>query len=225
MTNLILLAVGNKYIETLIKDYHKIPSDFSVTIYTSDVVKIKSNIKNANVFEYPSKTFKYFDKFKFTIELSNKLKETVLYIDTGRLKEVTDDIWFMDLSKVENISFASNWGGIESSQDLRTFESPYFESNYFDNILDYFIDNKVELKDIPVFLERIFVVPFKKSMSFLLDELEIIRELFEENSKTKENVYSGLGNGEGLGMGYALTKLKEPYSDIKKYKRKVNKVI
>ena len=64
----------------------------------------------------------------------------------GRLKEVTDDIWFMDLSKVENISFTSNWGGIESSQDLRTFESPYFESNYFDNILDYFIDNKVELK-------------------------------------------------------------------------------
>ena len=53
-----------------------------------------------------------------------------------------------------------------------------------------------------VFLERIFVIPFKKSMNFLLDELEIVRELFE-NSKTKENVYSGLGNGEGLGMGYA----------------------
>ena len=61
----------------------------------------------------------------------------------------------------ENISFTSNWGGIESSQDLRTFEKPYFESNYFDNILDYFIDNKVELKNIPVFLERIFVIPLK----------------------------------------------------------------
>ena len=133
-------------------------------------------------------------------------------------------IWFMDLSKVENISFTSNWGGIESSQDLRTFESPYFESNYFDNILIILLI-MIELKNIPVFLERIFVIPFKKSMNFLLDELEIVRELFEENSKTKENVYSGLGNGEGLGMGYALTKLKEPYSDIKKYKRKVNKII
>ena len=50
MTNLILDEVGNKYIETLIKDYHKIPSDFSVTIYTSDVVKIKSNIKNVQMF-------------------------------------------------------------------------------------------------------------------------------------------------------------------------------
>lgn len=227
MTNILLLAVGDGYIDKLFKYYSKIPFDYNVTLYTSDKSKVdriikENDITNCNVYDYGSSKFSYFDKFKLTINLANKLEETILYVDVGRIEEITDDIWQMDLSNIKNISFNSTWGGISSANDLINFQSEYLESNYFNNILDTF---DVDLKEVPVFLERVFIVPFKESMKTVLNELEIVRTIFEQNSKTKQNVYSGLGNGEGLGMGYVLTKLKEPYNNFDTYKRKINNII
>jgi hypothetical protein len=39
-----------------------------------------------------------------------------------------------------------------------------------------------------------------------MKEFEMVRPLFEHTSLTKDNVYDGIGNGEGLAMGYSILK-------------------
>lgn len=216
MNNLLLLSVGSEYVDLLI-DYKKyIPSNFNVTVFTTDVTKIKEHLPTAKVLEYKSDVFLYFDKFKYSIELSNKLKETVLYIDVGRLCETNDSIWKLNFSKIENICFNATWGEYKTADKLYELKTSLFEDGYWNEMLDYF-KTKVNLSKIPLFLERVFIIPYKKSMSVILDELEGIRKLFENLSQTKTNVYSGLGNGEGFGMGYVITKTNEPFDFIEKY--------
>jgi len=216
MHNLLLFAVGEEYVNLLI-DYKKyIPSNFNVNVFTSDVNKVKENLPTSNVKEYKSNVFKYFDKFKYSVDLSNKLKKSVLYVDVGRLCETSEDIWNLDLEQVENICFTATWGELKTANDLYELKTDLFEDNYWKGLLDNFKIN-LDLNKIPLFLERVFIIPFKQSMNTILVELENIRKEFENLSITKQNVYSGIGNGEGLGMGYVITKLNEPYDFVEKY--------
>ena len=216
MNNLLLFAVGSEYVDLLV-DYKKyIPSKFNIVVYTSDVNKIQKHLPNANVLEYKSDVFFYFDKFKYSIQMSNKLKESVLYVDVGRLCETPDYIWNIKLDKVKNICFSATWGELDTADKLYDFKSSLFEDGYWNDLLDYF-KNKVDLSKVNLFLERVLIVPYKKSMELVLSELEEIREIFETLSKEKVNVYKGIGNGEGLGMGYVLTKINEPFDLIEKY--------
>lgn len=221
MNNLLLLAVTSEYVDLLI-DYKKyIPSNYNVTIFTTDVKKVKKHIPTASVLEYPHDVFYYFDKFKYTIDLSNKLKQSIIYVDVGRLCETNEFIWNNDFSDIQNICFSATWGEANVADKVYDMESSLFEKNYWVDVLDY-MKTKVDLSKVPVFLERILIVPYKKSMIKVLEELENIRYLFENLSRTKYNVYSGIGNGEGLGMGYVITKLNEPFDFIEKY---INKKI
>ena len=66
------------------------------------------------------------------------------------------------------------------------------------------------LKKIPTILERMFVFPYNKKMEDFIIEFEKLRPLFEHASVTKKNVYSGIGNGEGLAFGYSAVKTNTP---------------
>ena len=55
-------------------------------------------------------------------------------------------------------------------------------------------------------------------MDTLISELENLREIFQNNSLKKTNVYSGIGNGEGLALGYAITKSKIKLTHINQSK-------
>lgn len=216
MNNLLLFAVGSEYVDLLV-DYKKyIPSKFNTIVYTTDVGKIQKHLPNINVMKYKSDVFFYFDKFRYSIELSNKLKEAVLYVDVGRLCETNDAIWNLDFNKIENICFTSTWGEINTANKLYDFKSSLFENGYWNELLNYFKD-KVDLNKVNLFLERVLVVPYKKSMELVLNELEGIRQMFETLSREKVNVYKGIGNGEGLGIGYVLAKTNEPFDFIEKY--------
>lgn len=221
MSNLLLFAVTPTYVDLLINNKECVPDEFKTIIYTTDIKKVKKVFPNSKVLKYNSEVFYYFDKFKYAIELSQSLKETVLYVDVGRLCETKTYISNVDLSTIKNICFTATWGEIENAEELYHKKSSFFENGYWNEILDK-MKNDVDLKKVLVFLERVFVVPYKESLKYVLNELELIRKLFENQSQVKRSVYSGVGNGEGLGMGYVISKTNEPYEFIKQY---VNKQI
>ena len=61
----------------------------------------------------------------------------------------------------------------------------------------------LDITKIIPFLERCFVIPYG-NFDKVIESLKEIQPIFEENSLNKENVYSGIGNGEGLALGYSL---------------------
>lgn len=200
---ILLIAFGKKYIDILLEDYKLIPKSYNLVIYTNDTNIVKTKLPSADVREYKENIFKYFDKISLTHKLTEEKNKSILYIDVGRLKEVPNLIWKIDLDTVSNIHYIGNWGSIKSANDLVNHKSEYFEDTYWDNILSIF-KSKYDLNQIPTILERLFILPHNKKMKKFISVFEKLRPLFEHTSVTKRNVYKGIGNGEGLAMGYAI---------------------
>lgn len=207
MNNILVIAKGSDYIDTLLLNYKFLEGKANITVYTDNVNKVKKQITSADVREYKSKTFKYFDKYLLTNLLVKEKQEPVMYIDVGRIT----DKYYLTLinfnpNEIKNIFTNSNWEGINSAKELYNFDSPYTEYGYYNNILEYFESNKVNLNKVVPLLERVFILPYKDSTDKVINELENLRTIFESNSTNKQNVYAGVGNGEGLALGYALVK-------------------
>ena len=200
---ILLIAFGKKYIDILLEDYKLIPKSYNLVIYTNDTNTVKTKLPSADVREYEESIFKYFDKISLTYKLTEEKNKSILYIDVGRLKEVPNLIWKIDLDTVSNIHYIGNWGSIKSANDLVNHKSEYFEDTYWDNILSIF-KSKYDLNLIPTILERVFILPYNKKMKKFISVFEKLRPLFEHTSVTKRNVYKGIGNGEGLAMGYSI---------------------
>lgn len=200
---ILLIAFGKKYIDILLEDYKLIPKNYNLVIYTNDIDTVKKVVPSADVREYKKDIFKYFDKISLTYKLTEEKKKSILYIDVGRLKEVPNLIWKIDLDTVSDIHYIGNWGGLKSANDLINHQSEYFEDTYWDNILSIFKSN-YDLNLIPTILERVFILPYNKKMKKFITTFEKLRPLFEHTSLTKRNVYKGIGNGEGLAMGYSI---------------------
>jgi hypothetical protein len=200
---ILLIAFGKKYIDILLEDYKLIPKSYNLVIYTNDTNTVKTKLPSADVREYEESIFKYFDKISLTYKLTEEKNKSILYIDVGRLKEVPNLIWKIDLDTVSNIHYIGNWGSIKSANDLVNHKSEYFEDTYWDNILSIF-KSKYDLNLIPTILERVFILPYNKKMKKFISVFEKLRPLFEHTSVSKRNVYKGIGNGEGLAMGYSI---------------------
>jgi len=201
--HILLIAFGKKYIDILIENHNLIPNNYKLVVYTNDVDTLKNTLNNADVREYKRNLFRYFDKVSLTYKLSVEKKKPILYIDVGRLKEVPNKVWKMNLNNIKDIHYLGHWGNIESANDLVNHESEYFENGYWDNILSFF-SSEVDLKLIPIILERIFILPYNNKMKNFIKHFELIRPLFEHTSLTKHNVYDGIGNG--LAIGYSILK-------------------
>ena len=214
MSNLILLiAKGTYYVDTLLQYKPLLENRLNVVIYTDEVDRVLESYENADVRKYKSDVFRYFDKYKLTYQLVFEKKEPVMYIDVGRLQDIlSTDLLNFDKDKINSIYTNGNWDNKSSAEYLRDFKTPYFELGYWDNILNYFENKGYNISSIEPILEITFVFPFNPNLTNIINEIESLRNIFENNSKTKKNVYSGIGNGEGLALGYALHKL-----SIKKY--------
>ena len=200
---ILLIAFGKRYIDNLLEDYKLIPKNYNLVIYTNDTNTVKTKLPTADVREYKENIFKYFDKIYLTYKLTEEKKKPILYIDVGRLKEVPNLIWKIDLDSVSDIHYMGNWGSIKSANDLVNHKSEYFEDTYWDDVLSNFKSN-YDLNLVPTILERIFILPHNKKMKKFIGIFEKLRPLFEHTSLNKDNVYKGIGNGEGLAMGYSI---------------------
>ena len=201
--SILLIAFGKKYIDILLEDYKLIPKNYNLVIYTDDIEAVKIALPSADVREYKRNLFRYFDKISLTYKLTKEKKKSILYIDVGRLKEVPALIWKIDLNTITDIHYMGHWGDVKSANDLVNHQSEYFEDTYWDNILSIFKSN-YDLNLIPTILERVFILPYNRKMKNFITIFEKLRPLFEHTSLTKHNVYKGIGNGEGLAMGYSI---------------------
>jgi len=206
--NLVLIAKGTKYVNKLITDAHLIGDHLDVTIFTDEVDRVSKFFKQASIRKYEQHVFRYFDKFKLTYEVLLEKQQPVMYLDAKRIKSIcgdATDLTYFDSSKINHFYTQGNWAK-PNALALRGWRSRYVADHYFDNILDAIEGDGIDLKDVSVILERVFVMPVNKNTPRVMEALESVRWLFEQNSKNKENVYSGIGNGEGLALGYALRK-------------------
>ena len=206
--NLVLIAKGTKYVSNLITDAHLIGDHLDVTIFTDEVDRVSKFFKQASIRRYEHHVFRYFDKFKLTYKVLLEKQQPVMYLDAKRIKSIcgdATDLTYFDSSKINHFYTQGNWAK-PNALTLRNWKSEYLADNYFDNILDAIEGEGIKLRDISVILERVFVMPVNKNTPKVIEALESVRWLFEQNSKNKENVYAGIGNGEGLALGYALRK-------------------
>ena len=207
MNNVLIIAKGVKYIDILLRDYHLIEGRANFIIYTDEINRVKDSIPTADIRKYIPSTFRYFDKYSLTYLLTQEKQTPVLYLDVGRLNvDFYRALLDFKADKVEDIYTNSNWEGIESANELYNINLPYIEYGYFNNILDLIKSKKINLSKIVPLLERIFIFPFSLKLGSVIEELENLRTIFESNSINKQNVYAGVGNGEGLALGYALVK-------------------
>jgi len=216
MNTVLLIAKGKKYTDILFRDYHLIADKAKLVVYTDNTNKVKERLTNLDVREYTESTFRYFDKYTLAYKLSQEIKKPVLYCDVGRL-DVNAYVNFFnfDSTKIDSIFTNSNWQGVYSSKDLINLNSPYFEKGYWNNIVEYFENTGISPSKVVPYLERLFIFPYESWVSNVIHEVENIRELFENNSRNKTHVYPGIGNGEGLALGYALSKTKSKHKFLR----------
>lgn len=209
MNTLHFIAKGTTYVNYLVEDREYIGDNFDIVIHTDEPDRVKKFYKNADIRKYDEHVFRYFDKYTLTYKLTQEKKKPVMYIDTGRIRSIfSTDLPYFDEKNIYKIYTNSNWGSVKSAASLRNIISPYFEDGYWNNILDYFEQQGLDLNKVNPLLERVFVFPVNYEMPLVINMLESVRHLFEENSKVKKHVYKGIGNGEGLALGYALAMCK-----------------
>lgn len=207
MNTLLVIAVGSKYTDLLIENYKYLLNRVKVVVYTDDIEKLTEAIPTADIRLYNEDTFRYFDKYKLTYRLTKEKRSAVIYVDVGRISTYLKSNRFISFPKdIKHMYTDSNWGGIPNASFLSDFKVSWLEDGYFNNIIDYFNSKNINPKDITPLLERIFIIPYTSTVDKVIIELEKLRELFENNSKSKINTYTGVGNGEGLALGYALYK-------------------
>lgn len=209
MNTVLLIAVGTKYVEMLIDKYNSLHNEAKVIVYTDDTVKVKMNTNIKDIREYKHTPFRYFDKYILTELVTREIKAPVLYVDVGRLDVLKKFKYhYFNADKVKDIYTNSNWEGYETAESLKNYKDRYLESNYWDDILEYMVKDGAILNQVIPLLERIFIFPYSTIVSKVILELEKIRPVFERSSLSKTNTYTGIGNGEGLALGYAFSKLK-----------------
>lgn len=205
----LIIAKGSKHIDLLIKNREFIRDNLNIVIYTDQIEVLDYYFKSADIRKYDEPIFRYFDKYKLTYDLVQEKKQPVMYIDISKLKSIfRTDLTYFDKNKISHIYTNGNWNSLPNASRLRFFYTKPPKKGYLDNILDYFEKENISLDKINPIIEKTFVFPFKDFMSDVMTVLESIRPLFEWNSKNKEHFYTGIGNGEGLALGYALAKCK-----------------
>ena len=75
---------------------------------------------------------------------------------------------------------------------------------YWRKLVWFWIENGFEYKQLKTIEEHCFYMPYHKQSEKLLYKIEHIKPIFEYISMTNKNPYSGIGNGEGLALSYAL---------------------
>ena len=201
-------AVGDFYTqkvqEFLLCDFSKY---FDIHILTDKPSLFKAH----NVKEYKKDTFNYFDKFIFGLENINKEKRLGLIYDADELVNLERDFYLFDF-KAPEIQFFQFWNTIGTFDSLPQ-EDDYFWS-FFKDILK---QKNIEESDILLIHEDRMLFPKFDYTDFLAIFKEMLQP-FTDNSYNNHGHKGGVGNGEGVALGYTLYKTKLLYRVI--YSRK-----
>lgn len=183
-----LVAVGEQYRNKL---------DFVIEHFKSHKISLLTDLVRDDVFfckKYQNEKFSYFDKLYFSLNLIDKFKEDVFYVDITKVSEV-------DLSFPKNKLFyyKSHWPYGDTFGD-------YTQYSFFEPIINYWEEKKVEYKSLPVIRETELFFNKEIDSKLIIQKLKDIQPMFRNMSLREQN-YSGYDNAEGLALSYVLKSL------------------
>ena len=179
---------------------------------------IVSNLKNIEelndinytLIDYPRYVWSYVDKIFYSFKMNLEENEEVLWIDFNKFKEYHPLILNVvnNVYKKDSFLYTVTWNerAIEMycvDKEWRPFHS-------------YLEREGIWYKDIIPLLEQFFFIPNGMSTHEILRDIELIKTIVDYGSwmvgypyKTP-NGYPSLGNGEGVVLGYLITKYNLP---------------
>lgn len=180
-----------------------------VYIWTDRFVECKKLFTNSNIVvkEYVKTLknsiyyFNYFDKLYTTLNLSEEFNKPVVYSDIRSLHTIKNYNYNVS---TPGVYYPRVWGGDAANADmLRTFTGEAFEDRYWLEFLEYLNTKNIEAKLIPTLFEQTLLITPSIDIKKIITYLKEIEKLFISLSITKKHKYQGIGNGEGLALGYA----------------------
>tara|TARA_B100001287_G_scaffold274819_1_gene280995 strand:+ start:4202 stop:4843 length:642 start_codon:yes stop_codon:yes gene_type:complete len=197
-------AVGDFYTEKVIKfletDFSK---NFNVHILTDEPLLFKGY----NAQKYNQQPFNYFDKFIFGINKIHENKSLGLLYDADELCNLERDFtsFDFDLNKIQFFQYWNEEGTLNSLPP----EDDYFWE-FFKDIIK---QEEIKENDILLIHEDRMLFP-KYDYSNFLRIFKEMKEPFTENSFDHHGHKGGVGNGEGVALGYSLFKTGLPFKVI-----------
>lgn len=183
-----LVAIGEKYNNHLTS---------ALNFFKYYDVCLLSDVERNDVFyfEKHDNEFSYFDKLYFSLNMVNKFKRDVFYVDVNK-------IYGVDLNFEKNKLFyhKHHWPFGNSFQDYLTYD-------FFDPLIKNWPDSNIDFTQLPAIGETELFFNKKLDVTSIIKHLENIQPLFREMSLVKPT-YSGYDNAEGIALAYALKKCK-----------------
>ena len=184
-----LVSVGASYNEKL---------NFALDFFKSHDVCLLSDTERDNVFyfeKYDGGKFSYFDKLYFSLELVNKFKTDVFYVDVTKVSEV--DLTF---SRDCLFYYKSHW-------PFGNLFSDYLKYDFFDPLVEKWDNPDIDYRNLPAIRETELFFSKDLDVNLISKRLKSIQPLFREMSIRKPT-YPGYDNAEGIALAYALRSMK-----------------
>ena len=195
---LCLIAVGGDYYTYISPSILKILSKiFDVCILTDDENIHKYKDKNLcfDIEIYQEKIFTYFAKLLFPARMAKKHKRGAYYCDVNKLKNL--ETFRIKEGDEYKFTYISHW-------PIATFFKEMEEAKYWRKVLWFWVIKGYDYQFLKTIEEHTYYIPYHRNIDKFLYTVEEIKPIFEYTSIMNENPYSGVGNGEGLALAYAL---------------------
>ena len=191
-------AVGTISSTSLIANqYPWVSRNLDVHILTDRVDNFK---KVSTPHYYGNKIWSYFDKLLFIVNLAAKYNTDVFYSDADKIGAITST-FYTDFEGSKNILVKGTW-----EQFTPEWADIKYKGDYWKPFVKFLEKSKIHPSNCPALCEQHIYIPKNLDYHSVLLDLEIVKPVLEYSSIVGENKYTGIGSGEGAGLGYALLK-------------------
>jgi hypothetical protein len=149
---------------------------------------------NINTIHYSPKKHSYFDKLTICKEALKHCNQ-VLYIDCDSRIDL-DLLKTLDIKDGLTVSKYWHDGGLKEFKDLSQLNT-----NYFNAIKDYCLENKLHIDNVPLFEDRLFTLSNIENIDRFFEIFFSLKNVFEINDE--EFNHYPVGRAEGLAMSIA----------------------
>lgn len=197
-------AVGEFYIKKVVEF---LSSDFSKNFNIHILTDEPSIFQGYNVQKYSKHPFNYFDKFIFGINKIHENNCLGLFYDADELVNLERDFPLFDFN-LKKIQFFQYWNEVGTLNSLPPEDDYFWE--FFKDIIKY---EEIEENSILLVHEDRMLFP-EYDYSDFLRIFKNMKDPFTKNSFKHHGHKGGVGNGEGVALGYTLLKTGMPYKVI-----------
>ena len=204
-TLLTTCAVGDLYIEKVLSfletDFSK---NFNIHILTDKPYLFP---KGPTVERYKEPIFNFFDKFIFGINKILENQSLGLLYDADELVNLERDYSYFDFD-LPQLQFFQYWTDKGTLSSLPSEQHPFWD--FFQKIIKR---EEIQENDVLLVHEDRMLFPLQDYSEFLTI-FKSMKEPFTKNSYDHHGHKGGVGNGEGVALGYTLLKTNMPYKVI-----------